>query len=121
VNNYRFMVLRNFVVDCTIDYNFDMACTASASSYARLVSSRWELARQHLCGENCNSAVPEQRRLVESRCGRLPARFLECLETDRRTQSSALFASPCSRGLVRRQINYKELRVKAPGANPSRY
>jgi hypothetical protein len=47
VNNCRFRVFKNFVVDCTTDYNFDMDCSASASSNARcerLVSGRWELA-----------------------------------------------------------------------------
>jgi hypothetical protein len=68
----------NFVIDCTIDYNFDMACTASASSNARGDRPVGKVD-QHLYCEICNSAVPEQRRLVASRCGRLPARVLERL------------------------------------------
>jgi hypothetical protein len=65
----------NFVVDCTIDYNFDMACTASASSDARGDHASVQqvgTSCQHFSCENCNSAVSEQRRLVASRCGRLP-------------------------------------------------
>jgi hypothetical protein len=60
VNNCRFRVFMNFVVDCTIDYNFDMACTASTSSNARCDQASVRQVGtgcQHLCCENCNSAV----------------------------------------------------------------
>jgi hypothetical protein len=66
VNNCRLRVFMNFVVDCTIDYNFDMACTASVSSNARCdqASDRQVgTGCQHLCCEICISAVQEQRRL----------------------------------------------------------
>jgi hypothetical protein len=45
VNNCRFRVFMNFVVDCTIDYNFTSLVRrqlAPTHDETRLVSSRWE-------------------------------------------------------------------------------